>query len=84
MLVVGMAVAVSLPSAQDTASQLETIKAEVLSAALADGVSVVSSAYINGDGQLVESSFIAPAAVSAAFGCKRCSTSKTRVFTRDT
>ena len=58
MLLVGMAVAVSLPSvAQDTASQLETIKAEVLNAAVADGVSVVSSAYINGDGQLVESSF---------------------------
>jgi hypothetical protein len=47
-----------LPSvAQDTASQLETIKAEVLNAAVADGVSVVSSAYINGDGQLIESSF---------------------------
>ena len=58
MLLVGMAVAVSLPSvAQDTASQLETIKAEVLNAAVADGVSVVSSAYINGDGQLIESSF---------------------------
>jgi len=58
MLLVGMAVAVSLPSvAQDTASQLETIKAEVLNAAVADGVSVVSSAYISGDGQLVESSF---------------------------
>lgn len=58
MLLVGMAVAVSLPSvAQDTASQLETIKVEVLNAAVADGVSVVSSAYINGDGQLIESSF---------------------------
>ena len=43
--------------AQEAASQLETIKAEVLNAAVADGVSVVSSAYINGDGQLVESSF---------------------------
>ena len=44
-------------TAQDVASQLETIKAEVLSAALADGVSVVSSAYIDASGQLVESSF---------------------------
>lgn len=57
-LLVWAFVAVSLPSlAQDTASQLETIKAEVLNAAMAEGVSVVSSAYINGDGQLVESSF---------------------------
>ena len=57
-LLVCVLVAVSLPSlAQDTASQLETIKAEVLNAAVAEGVSVVSSAYINGDGQLVESSF---------------------------
>ena len=43
--------------ARNAASQLETIKAEVLNAAVADGVSVVSSAYINGAGQLVESSF---------------------------
>ena len=58
VLIVWVLVAVSLPSlAQDTASQLETIKAEVLNAAVAEGVSVVSSAYINGDGQLVESSF---------------------------
>lgn len=58
ILLVGMFVAASLPSiAQDAASQLETIKAEVLNAAVAGGVSVVSSAYINGDGQLIESSF---------------------------
>ena len=43
--------------ARNAASQLETIKAEVLNAAVADGVSVVSSAYINDAGQLVESSF---------------------------
>lgn len=48
----------SMPSfAQDVASQLETIKAEVLNVAMSEGVSVVSSAYINGDGQLMESSF---------------------------
>ena len=43
--------------AQDVASQLETIKAEVLNAAISNGVSVVSSAYLNADGKLVESSF---------------------------
>ena len=61
----GILAAASLPGffhaqeahAQDAASQLETIKAEVLNAAVADGVSVVSSAYINDAGQLVESSF---------------------------
>jgi len=48
---------VSTGYAQTASSQLEVIKSEVLKAAMADGVSVVSSAYVNGDGQLIESSF---------------------------
>lgn len=57
VIAISLLVASASLTAQDVASQLETIKAEVLSAALSEGVSVVSSAYIDASGKLVESSF---------------------------
>ena len=46
-----------LLSAESSVSELSRVREALAEAALEKGVSVVSSAYIDGDGELVESSF---------------------------
>jgi hypothetical protein len=47
----------SVISAEVSFSELDRVKEALLEAAMEKGISVVSNAYINGNGELIESSF---------------------------